>query len=799
VKREGWGRRDWLVVAGLAAVAVLVWWRVIFLKQWSFGVELDFLRQFYPARSFAARSLGAGTFPLWNQYVLSGYPYFASYQTAMLYPFNLLMVGLYGAAGADFSLKAQCGFVVFHFFLAGVFTYALARDLLVRRPAAVVAALTFMFCGYLVAHAGHINQQSASAWIPLVFLLFRRSLYGRKISYAAGAGAALGVALLAGHFQPLFYLCLFLLLFVVYTAVRRAQGDARKAGLGFGLAALAVTVVSAVGLASVQLLPTYQMIGLSSRRTLPFDIAATYSLPRRELITLVFPHFYGMHTTQYFGAWAPLKWEVYGYSGIVAGTLGVVALLRRRRALAIFLWIVLLAAVILALGPGGYLYTALFRSHLLFDRFRDPARTFVVYGFATALLAGLGTDHLLGLFSTRLEALRRRRAVILVGIVLALVLVLVGVTLFHYLAARGAPNEARARVELTSVVLPTLFLALLFVLLLLFSRAGARAGSRHAGILGACLVALVLVDLVVLNVPWVLRTINPYDPFGDRRAAEAIAARPGVYRVETDASTMYQALDDGAIYGLEKAAGDDSLVLEDYTRYRDLIAPSVSPGVQIGLFHLPGLRSPLLDAMNDRYFISYDPLDPALAAGKFRLLGRIDGVYIYDNRTVLPRARMSDAAVVADGEAAFRVLARTGGTGLADTAVVVGGPGTGLVPGTTITSGEGPVAVTAQAPNSLRIRTDPSCRGLLVVSDVGYQGWEVYVDGKKSQVLQADFLFRGVLLPGGQKTVEFRFRPRSMYYGMVLSLVTLVLMAAYAIALAVRGRRKKANGESAYA
>lgn len=789
--RDRWDRRDWLILLGLLAVTVLVWARVLFSSQWSFGVELDFLRQFYPARSFAAHSLSSGAFPLWNPYVLSGYPFFASYQTAMLYPFNLLMVGLYGAAGADFTLKAQCCFVVFHFFLAGGFTYILARELKISRAGAFVAALTYMLCGYMVAHAGHINQQSAAAWIPLVFFLFHRCLAGRRISYAVAAGAALGVALLAGHFQPLFYLCLMLLLYVVYTAVSRARGDPRKPGLLFGLAALAVTVAVAAGLAAAQLLPTYQMIGLSSRQGLSYGLAATYSMPRRELITLVFPHFMGRVPKEYFGFWAPLKWEVYGYAGIVGGALAVLALLRKRKGLAVFLWVVVLLSVVLAIGPGGYLWTGLFKSHLLFDRLRDPARIFVIYGFAMALLAGLGTDHVQHVLSHRAERPRYRAAVALAAVMLALTLILVLVITVQFIASSGSAGEVGRRIHVRSALLPTALLAALLVVLLLAGRA-----ERLKAALPFALVALVLVDLAVLNVPWTMVRVNPSDPFGDARASRYVARKPGEFRVETDANTMYIALDDGAIYGIEKASGDDSLVLEDYNRYRELVAPSVAPGVQPGLFHGGGIRSPLLDLMNDVYFMSRDRLAPSLAAGKFKLDADLGGVYVYANKTALPRAWMADGLVVADNRRVYDELARTGGEGLAETALVVENRGAGLLAGERISSVKGGVRVLEHGPNRLVIETEPSCRGLLVASEIFYPGWEARVDGRRTEILRTNFLFRGVVLQGGQRRVEFRFKPRSVYYGIAVSGATLGLLLLYLAALAVRRRRKNARKEN---
>jgi hypothetical protein len=47
----------------------------------------------------------------------------------------------------------------------------------------------------MCAHAGHINQVSGAAWIPLVFFLFDRALRRRSIHYAVGAGVTVGVAL----------------------------------------------------------------------------------------------------------------------------------------------------------------------------------------------------------------------------------------------------------------------------------------------------------------------------------------------------------------------------------------------------------------------------------------------------------------------------------------------------------------------------------------------------------------------------------------------------------------------------
>ncbi|MBU4385856.1 MAG: YfhO family protein, partial [Actinobacteria bacterium] len=758
--RERWNRTDWLILAGLLALMMVVWSRVLFSREWSFGVELDFIRQFYPARFFATESLAGGAFPLWNPYMLCGHPFFASYQTAMLYPVNLAMVGSYALMGAEFSLKAQCAFVVFHFYLAGVFTYVLAKDLKIGRTGSAVAAVTYMLCGFMVAHAGHMNQQSAAAWIPLIFLLFYRSLSRRRFSYSVAAGVAVGVALLAGHIQSVFYLCVLLLGLVALTALQRYRGDPRKPGPAYGLAALGTTVAVGAAFSAAQLVPTYQLIGLSTRQEIPFEIARTSSLPPWQLVSLIFPHFFGTAPEEYVGGW--LMWEMYGYAGIVAGALAVVALLRKRRGLVIFLWVTVLVSLVLALGPEGYLFTVLYEARLLFDRFHNPARTLVIFGFGVALLAGFGADHLveaLSLPGRRDYRSSRRLVAVLTVLVLLLVLVL-----SVFMMLRGPGRGEENRVSFLSMVPPVmLILGLLAVLWLMGREKGERSAWLSFG-----LVALVVIDLVALNTFWVVVPVDPDDIFGDAAASRHVAAQPGHFRVETDANNMYESLDNGAVYGLEKASGDDSLILADYDRYRELVVPSVSPGVQVGLFYEGGLRSELLDVMNDVYFLSEAKIHPKLAEGKFEHVGFPGGVHVYRNITAKPRAWMSDAVAFADKEEVYEEMAETRGEGIRETALVVYPPAAREE----IPAEPGLVEVASSSPHHLELETDESCRGLLVTAEMYYPGWDVYVDGEKSEILRTNLIFRGVLLPGGQRTVEFRFHPGSLYVGITVSLVT---------------------------
>ncbi len=165
---------------------------------------------------------------------------------------------------------------------------------------------------------------------------------------------------------------------------------------------------------------------------------------------------------------------------------------------------------------------------------------------------------------------------------------------------------------------------------------------------------------------------------------------------------------------------------------------------------------------------------------------------------------MSDALAFTNNDEVYRYLQETGGEGLRKTALFVypqasrledGGQGTvGALPFPAV---KGKVSFVSRSAHRLTLETDPSCRGLLVASELYYPGWEVYVDGKKKEILKTDLIFRGIMLEGGQKRVEFRFRPASLRKGIIVSLVTVGLLVVYSLILMVWGltRRKKKRSE----
>lgn len=88
--------------------------------------------------------------------------------------------------------------------------------------------------------------------------------------------------------------------------------------------------------------------------------------------------------------------------------------------------------------------------------------------------------------------------------------------------------------------------------------------------------------------------------------------------------------------------------------------------------------------------------------------------------------------------------------------------------------------VTEYAANRVVIDANSSSGGRLVLTDLMYPGWQVSVDGHPAQAIKLEGLYRAVDLTPGRHTVVWSYRPQSVYWGAVVSVAALLLLAAVA-------------------
>ena len=81
---------------------------------------------------------------------------------------------------------------------------------------------------------------------------------------------------------------------------------------------------------------------------------------------------------------------------------------------------------------------------------------------------------------------------------------------------------------------------------------------------------------------------------------------------------------------------------------------------------------------------------------------------------------------------------------------------------------------------------------MVVLSDTYFPGWRARVDGKAADIYEVNAAMRGVLVPAGLHTVTMRYRPASVIWGGLLTLVGIL----GAVVLVVAGRISSLPGRA---
>jgi hypothetical protein len=79
--------------------------------------------------------------------------------------------------------------------------------------------------------------------------------------------------------------------------------------------------------------------------------------------------------------------------------------------------------------------------------------------------------------------------------------------------------------------------------------------------------------------------------------------------------------------------------------------------------------------------------------------------------------------------------------------------------------------------NSSRIHLEATAPSIVVLSQIFYPDWKVYIDGKPAELLRLDYAFTGTVVGPGNHDVEFRFQPTSFVIGAAISFACLLFSA----------------------
>ena len=100
--------------------------------------------------------------------------------------------------------------------------------------------------------------------------------------------------------------------------------------------------------------------------------------------------------------------------------------------------------------------------------------------------------------------------------------------------------------------------------------------------------------------------------------------------------------------------------------------------------------------------------------------------------------------------------------------------------------------VVGRGNNTITLDVTAAADGVLVLSEVAYPGWRVFVDGERVSMVRADYTLRAVCVPAGTHRITFSFWPASLVVGAIVTVLAwlLVVWAAW--------QRRRSGGERGY-
>ena len=140
------------------------------------GVKNDILTGYLPVRFFMSESLSAGYMPWWNPYVNFGIPQYADMSSSFWSPLTWIIAGTFGYNVYTITLE-----LLLYILLGAWGMYKCGEVFGWTKEIKLIAAISYMCCGYMVGHLQHLNWIAGSGFLPWCFWTYHLLLNGYSL------------------------------------------------------------------------------------------------------------------------------------------------------------------------------------------------------------------------------------------------------------------------------------------------------------------------------------------------------------------------------------------------------------------------------------------------------------------------------------------------------------------------------------------------------------------------------------------------------------------------------------------
>lgn len=754
--------------------------------------------------------------PYWTNSAFGGMP---TYQLGAKYPHNYVK-----------SLDSVLRFLprpADYLFLYFIGFYILLLSLRIKPLKAFFGALAFGLSTYLIIilGVGHNAKAHAIAYMPMVvagvLLVFQRKyILGGLLTMIAVA-----LEIQANHFQMTYYLLILLLNIGIYYSYQFIKAKEFKE-LGKVLGVFAIAGILAIGANATNLMATSEYAKVSTRsnselttnpdgspktsqNAMSYEYITEYSYGKSESLNLIAPRLFGggnsekldeksevhqfmvrqgipyEYISQLRDNFGRTYWgdqpivAAPAYIGAVVFFLFVLALFVEKRKIKYAFLAGAIVSLMLSWGKNFPLLTDFFINYVpMYNKFRAVSSIQVILELCVPVLAVLGlTSYLKADKAAQWDSLKKAG-----GISLGLLLILLlGKGMFSF----SSPNDASMieylnylvqnksfghefmealrsdRAKMYSAdVLRSLVLVALSVLILFGFNKEKLTQNITIILIGVLMVGdLFLVDKNYVNKDSFVDSRLMNEPFQKTPIDKLIDEDQSVYRVFEKAGAMSNARTSyfhHSIGGYSAVKPKKIQELYDYQIVKD--------------------NQEVLNMLNVKYIIDTDeegkqvPLLNENAYGNAWFVNEIKTVHSADEEMKALESLGRNTAVL--NKQNFNID----------------------ISNSFVTDSLSSIKLVEYKPNYLKYQSQNQNDGLAVFSEIYYpNGWVATIDGNETEIFEVNYTLRGLQVPKGNHTIEFRFEPQVVKTGSRIALASSLVMILLIAGGVFYGVRKREN------
>ena len=679
--------------------------------------------------------------------------------------------------------------------------YLLLVILKIPWQTALFGALAFGFSTYLliILQVGHNTKALAVSFFPFVIagliLLFRREFFWGLLL----TSLALGMQIRANHYQMTYYLLLLIGVFVLVWAIQSFKSK-EISSFFRALALLTISGFLALGFNATPLLATAEYADFSTRGKselkfnpdgspkeqstgLDYDYITEYSYGIFESLNLIVPRIQGGGSSEDLGEQhgvydflinngvrpaqarqfsenIPTYWgsqpilEAPAYIGVSVFFFALLALFYVRSPLRNALLVGVLFSLVLSWGKNFSILTDFFIDYIPFyNKFRAVSSIQVVLELCFPILAALGLQWAL----TRQNKFDFPRFAKRVGIP---ILFLIGLLLFkgslsfsglndsYFTEIYGAELVNVIKEARVSIFQEDLIRAILILLFLSALVAYYQFKNANKNLILVMCIGVLLFDLLGVSSRYISRdnfvppsrAAVPFQITGADRAIQQDSSRYRVFEPQlglTGARTAYFHNSLGGYHGAKPR------------RFEELIN-------YYNTHQIPAV----LDFLNVKYVLVNDTEENSLQP--LNNPNALGAAWAVEKIKVVPTA---DA-----------LLESMKTTDFSSQALVLENSFPEDIPLKYQQDSLTTVNLVEEAPDHLVYQVQADSDQFIVFSEMYYpQGWRATVNGLQTPIINVNYVLRGLKVPAGNSTVEFRFEPEVVVLGTAIRWGSLIL------------------------